>query len=108
LIATARPTTALLTEIVPVGWYGNQDASWIAYYDTLRTLRLAHCPASFDRWAALTRAAGWWWPGEHECVLGERPVELRVAPVPGGLDGEVELDRGGGKPAVVYRDGWST
>jgi hypothetical protein len=35
-------------------------------------------------------------------------VELRVAPVPGGLDGEVELDRGGGKPAVVYRDGWST
>jgi uncharacterized protein DUF6745 len=102
------PVRGALGGTVPVGWYGNQDASWIAYYDTLRTLGLAHCPASFDRWAALTRAAGWWWPGEHECVLVERPVELRVAPVPGGLNGEVELDRGGGKPAVVYRDGWST
>jgi hypothetical protein len=86
---------------VPVGWYGNQDASWIAYFDALRRMGLARYPASFDRWAALSRAAGWWWPGERECVLVERPVELKVSPVPGGLHGEVKLER------VVYRDGWS-
>lgn len=95
------PVRAALGGQVPVGWYGNQDAAWIAYFETLRRLGLAQYPAAFDRWVALTRAAGWWWPGERECVLVERPVELRVAAVPGGLHGEVSLDR------VVYRDGWS-
>lgn len=98
---TYLPVRGALGAPVPVGWYGNQDASWIAYFEALRAMGLAQYPASFDRWVALTRAAGWWWPGERECVLVERPVELRVSPVPGGLHGEVALDR------VVYRDGWS-
>ena len=95
------PVRAALGASVPLGWYGHQDASWIAYFEALRRIGLAAYPASFDRWVALTRAAGWWWPGERECVLVERPVDLKVSPVPGGLHGEVALDH------VVYRDGWS-
>jgi hypothetical protein len=95
------PIRAALGADVALCWYGHQDASWIAYFDSLRRMGLAQYPASFDRWTALTRAAGWWWPGERECVLVERPVELKVSPVAGALHGEVALDR------VVYRDGWS-
>jgi hypothetical protein len=95
------PVRATLGADVPVCWYGNQDASWIAYFEALRAMGLAQYPASFDRWAALTRAAGWWWPGERECVLVERPVELTVSAAPGGLHGEVRLDR------VVYPDGFT-
>lgn len=83
------PVRAALGAEVPVGWYGIQDASWIAYYESLRAMGLGHYPASFDRWVALTRAAGWWWPGEHECVLVERPVSITP-------------------DHVVYRDGWSS
>lgn len=95
------PIRAALGADVPVCWYGHQDASWIAYFDGLRRMGLARYPASFDRWVTLTRAAGWWWPGERDCVLVERPVELKASPVPGALHGEVALER------VVYRDGWS-
>jgi hypothetical protein len=67
---------------LPVCWYGQQDAAWIGYYDILRKLGLAqfrtHDAAQLDEWAALARAAGWWWPGEDVCVLVERPS--RVGP----------------------------
>ena len=81
---------------LPICWYGQQDAGWIAYYDCLRRLGLGRYRPSderqFDDWAALARAAGWWWPGEEVCVLVERPA--------------IAEPRRGGPPVVVYRDGW--
>ncbi|WP_326999936.1 hypothetical protein OHA72_32985 [Dactylosporangium sp. NBC_01737] len=63
---------------LPVCWYGQQDVTWIGLYDMLRKLGLAqyraHDADQLDGWAALARAAGWWWPGEDVCVLVERPV----------------------------------
>jgi hypothetical protein len=94
---------------LPVGWYGHQDAAWIAHVDVLRRLGLvptAH-GAAFDNWATLARAGGWWWPGEHQCVLVERPAVLRTEPVPGAWHDEVRLRHDPGMPAVEYRDGWS-
>ncbi|MEV4141500.1 DUF6745 domain-containing protein [Dactylosporangium sp. NPDC049742] len=65
---------------VPVCWYGQQDATWIGFYDTIRKLGLArfrpHDDAQLDEWAALARAAGWWWPGDDVCVLVERPSQV--------------------------------
>lgn len=65
---------------LPVCWYGQQDATWIGFYDMLRKLGLAdfrpHDAAQLDEWAALARAAGWWWPGEDVCVLVERPAQI--------------------------------
>jgi hypothetical protein len=89
----------------PICWYGQQDAYWIAHYDILRRLGLAHyrppLAAGLDAWATLARATGWWWPGEQVCVLVDRPA--RVGPVELVEDAvPVRTD-----PAVVYRDGWS-
>lgn len=77
---------------VPVGWYGHQDAYWIAFADVLRRTELVPLRESreFEIWAALTRSGGWWWPGEHRCVLVERPVTLCTEPL-----------------FVEYGDGWS-
>ncbi|MBU2662473.1 hypothetical protein KOI35_03015 [Actinoplanes bogorensis] len=77
---------------VPVGWYGHQDAYWMAFADVLRRLGLTPLRRQheFETWAALTRAGGWWWPGEHRCVLVERPVTLRTDPL-----------------FVEYGDGWA-
>lgn len=94
---------------LPVGWYGQQDAAWIAHLDVLRRLGIVpgvRSPA-FDAWVTLARSGGWWWPGEDRCVVVERPVVIRTAPLPGGLHDEVQLHRDHGKPAVEYRDGWS-
>jgi hypothetical protein len=105
--------TALLTEVattgsasVPVGWYGHQDASWVAYFDVVRRLGLARYGRLVDRWAALIRSCGWWWPGEDRCVMVERPVRLSTEPVPGAWHDEVRLHHEPGRPAVEYRDGW--
>jgi hypothetical protein len=86
---------------VPVCWYGQQDAYWIAHYDALRRLGLAHYSppesAALDDWATLARTTGWWWPGEEVCVMVDRPVAIAplslrddTIPVPSA-------------PAVVYR-----
>jgi hypothetical protein len=91
---------------VPVCWYGQQDAAWIAYYDLLRRLGLArYGPDETDhlsQWAALVRSCGWWWPGEDICVVVERPRNVRTEPVPGARHDEVRLRHDG----VGYRDGW--
>ncbi|OJF09965.1 DUF6745 domain-containing protein [Couchioplanes caeruleus] len=75
---------------LPVCWYGQQDASWIAHHDALRRLGLSQpAPrdaAHLDDWATLARASGWWWPGEEVCVVVERPARI-------------------GAGVVVYRDG---
>ena len=88
---------------VPVGWYGHQDASWIAYHDTVHRLGLAGRGGGeeFATWARLARAGGWWWPGEDRCVLVDRPVVLRTEPIPGAWHAEVRL------LSCVYRDGWT-
>jgi hypothetical protein len=91
---------------VPVCWYGQQDASWVAYYDALYRLGLAHYrPDETDhlaQWATLVRSCGWWWPGEDLCVVVERPRTVHTEPVPGTWHDEVRLRHGG----VEYRDGW--
>jgi hypothetical protein len=91
---------------VPVCWYGQHDAAWVAYYDALHRLGLArYGPDESDHlghWAALARSCGWWWPGEEVCVVVERPELVRTEPVPGTWHEEVRLRRGG----VRYRDGW--
>jgi hypothetical protein len=91
---------------VPVCWYGQQDAAWVAYYDALRRLELArYQPDDLDHlghWAALARSCGWWWPGEDRCVLVDRPEVVRAEPRPGTWHEEIRLQRDG----VRYRDGW--
>lgn len=91
---------------VPVCWYGQQEASWVAYYDVLHRLGLArYRPDAAVRladWAALVRSCGWWWPGEEVCVVVERPEILRTEPVPGTWHDEIRLQPAG----VTYRDGW--
>ncbi|GAB3964218.1 hypothetical protein GCM10029978_024190 [Actinoallomurus acanthiterrae] len=91
---------------VPVCWYGQQEAAWVAYYDALHRLGLArYGPDELDllgHWAALTRSCGWWWPGEDVCVVVDRPELVQTEPVPGAWHDEVRLRRDG----VRYRDGW--
>lgn len=90
---------------VPVCWYGQQDAAWIAYYDALLRLGLAHYDPNqldhFGHWASVARSCGWWWPGEDVCVVVERPDRIRVEAVPGTWHDEVQL----GGDGVRYRDG---
>lgn len=91
---------------VPVCWYGQHEASWIAYYDALHRLGLArYQPDDLDHfgdWAALARSCGWWWPGEGVCVVVERPELVHTEPLPGTWHDEVRLGPG----SVRYRDGW--
>ncbi|MGH3738793.1 MAG: hypothetical protein ACRDT6_24820 [Micromonosporaceae bacterium] len=91
---------------VAVCWYGQQDASWVAYYDALYRLGLArYAPDDADHladWAALVRSCGWWWSDEEVCVVAERPETVRTTLVPGTWHEEVQLSVDG----LVYRDGW--
>ena len=91
---------------LPVCWYGQQDAAWIAYYDALHRLGLArYQPGDLDHlgdWATLARSCGWWWPGEDVCVVVDRPELARTEPLPGSCQDEVRLRPDG----VRYRDGW--
>lgn len=107
----AWPVRAALTtaEPLPVCWYGQQDAGWIAYYDVARRLGLARFAAAdqqhLDDWAGLARSCGWWWPGEQVCVVVERPAVVPTEPVPGGRHEQVRL-RLDGRRRLEYRDGW--
>jgi hypothetical protein len=89
---------------IPICWYGQQDAYWIAHYDILRRLGLARFPAQeaarLDDWATIARSTGWWWPGEKVCVVVDRPA--RIDPVP-LRDDAIPVPT---TPVVVYRDGW--
>ena len=91
---------------VPMCWYGQQEASWIAYYDALHRLGLAsYRPDDLDHlgdWATLARSCGWWWAGEDLCVVVERPAAARTEPFPGTWHDEVRLKPDG----LRYRDGW--
>ncbi|MET8352237.1 DUF6745 domain-containing protein [Micromonospora sp. NPDC005206] len=91
---------------VPVCWYGQQDASWVAYYDTLHRLGLARYGPNeaehLNAWANLARSCGWWWPAEDVCVVVDRPQEIRTEPVSAMVHEPVRLRPRG----VRYRDGW--
>jgi hypothetical protein len=91
---------------VPVCWYGQQEASWIAYYDALHRIGLArYQPDDLDHlrdWATLARSCGWWWPGEGVCVVVDRPAVARTEPLPGTWHDEIRLRPDG----IRYRDGW--
>lgn len=104
-VRAALATTSPHRGPLPVCWYGQHDASWVAYFDTLARLDLARYGprevAQLSEWAALVRSCGWWWPDETRCVVIERPAQVRIEPVPGG-GGEVRLAANG----LVYRDGW--
>src|SRR5262249_6236181 len=93
-------------ESLPVGWYGQQEAYWVGYYDALRRLGLAsYGPDESEHltdWAALVRSCGWWWPDEDVCVMVERPQAIATDPVPGTWHDELRLADDG----VTYRDGW--
>ncbi|MEU4244353.1 DUF6745 domain-containing protein [Actinoplanes sp. NPDC026619] len=102
-LATLLPS-AQARDMLPVGWYGHQDAAWIAHLDVLRRLRLIPAGAAFETWVSLARSGGWWWPGERQCVVAERPTAIRTEPVPGAWHDERQLHLSG--PAVEYRDGW--
>ncbi|WP_231933553.1 DUF6745 domain-containing protein [Micromonospora coxensis] len=91
---------------VPVCWYGQQDASWIAYYDVLHRLGLARYgpdeAAHLDAWAGLARSCGWWWPGEEVCVVVDRPEAIRTEAVSGTAHDQIRLHPRG----LRHRDGW--
>ncbi|GAA0552009.1 hypothetical protein GCM10010172_38000 [Paractinoplanes ferrugineus] len=129
LLATLLPTGSRTSALsardhLPVGWYGSQDAAWIAHLDVLRRLRLVSIGpatgagdppamvlvagdsplAAFAAWVTLARSGGWWWPGERQCVVAERPTVIRTEPIPGAWHGERRLHHA--PVAVEYRDGW--
>jgi hypothetical protein len=101
-----RALTAGSPVRVPVCWYGQQECSWIAYYDVLGRIGLARYRPQetqhLNEWAALARSCGWWWPGEDVCVVVDRPAEIHVQRAPGARLGELHLT----PPGVIYRDGW--
>jgi hypothetical protein len=108
IIGFCLPVRTALTRTrpMPVCWYGQQEASWVAYYDALRRLGLARYGPDetdhFTDWTDLTRSCGWWWPGDDACVVVERPAMVRTEQVPGTPHEQSRL----GKDAVEYRDGW--
>jgi hypothetical protein len=106
LRAPVRAALAGDPDHVPACWYGQQEASWIAYYDALQRIGLArYLPDDLDQlgdWATLARSCGWWWPGEGVCVVVDRPVMVRTTPRPGSWHDEVRLQPDG----IRYRDGW--
>ncbi|MEJ3745686.1 DUF6745 domain-containing protein [Actinomycetes bacterium KLBMP 9797] len=103
-VLPVRAALAGAAAALPVAWYGQQESSWIAYYDAVRRLGMARFPQSeedhLEDWAGLARSCGWWWPGEQACVVVERPATVHTAPVPGAWCDEVRAH------TIEYRDGW--
>lgn len=82
-------------ESLGIGWYGQHDAYWVAYYDAYRRLRRAHFRPSDERqldvWATLARSCGWWWPYDGLCVIAERPAAVHAEAMPATAHGERRL-----------------
>lgn len=101
-------TGTLPADGLPLTWYGQHDAYWIADHDIrARTDAVRYRRRDLRRlepWAALARSTGWWWPGDGWCVMAERPVEVHTEPLPGAAHGGVRLHRDDG-PAVRFADG---
>jgi hypothetical protein len=79
--------------------YGSHDSDWLAFYRFFRDecgLSIFELLDPLDR---LSRAAGWWWPFKHICIVTERPDRLE-------RDEQHRLHCADG-PALRYPDGWS-
>jgi hypothetical protein len=90
-------------------WYGQHDAWWIGIFEAWRQAGLVRYgwadAGLLERWGALARSTGWWWPGEDRCVMAGRPVVLHTEPVPDGTPGLLRLHREDG-PAIGFADGY--
>ncbi|PPK68547.1 hypothetical protein V5P93_004345 [Actinokineospora auranticolor] len=83
--------------------YGQHDVGWVAGLDAHRRVFAPDRPdPALDLWTALARSCGWWWPGDGECVVAERPSVFALDDV----DDAIRPHRADG-PAVRYPDGWS-
>ena len=89
-------------------WYGQQEADWIAFFQTCQLIGDVHFRQSdldvLEILAAIAKSCGWWWPRDGTCVIAERPLAIRTEP--GGGEGTLRLHHESG-PAVVYPDGWA-
>ena len=99
--AALRSSDQRSSDQLPICWYGQQDAAWVAYYDVWRRLGLARYGTSdvnhLDAWTALARSCGWWWPGDQVCVVADRPRAIAAI----GTTGSEPIT------SVEFRDGWS-
>jgi hypothetical protein len=89
-------------------WYGQHEV-WPAVLDICRSIRLIRLDAEqcehLNRWTALIRSCGWWWPLEDVCVVAERPMRVRTERRAGPDHAGVRLHDADG-PAVAFPDGW--
>ncbi|WP_285606920.1 DUF6745 domain-containing protein [Actinokineospora globicatena] len=84
-------------------WYGQHDAFWVARLDAhRRVFAPGRADPALDAWTALARSCGWWWPGDDECVIAERPTVFALDNVP-----DTQRPHRDDGPAVVYPDGWA-
>ncbi|NNH74480.1 hypothetical protein HLB23_32320 [Nocardia uniformis] len=91
-----------------VARFDQYDIWTTGFHQLLRTAGLLRCRGDdahqLDQWAILARSAGWWWPGQHRCVISERPIAVHTEPQPGALYGEVRLHNPDDR-AVEFSDG---
>ncbi|GAA3719943.1 hypothetical protein GCM10022224_102350 [Nonomuraea antimicrobica] len=89
-------------------WYDVLNVSQTAYRAALRDVAGVVLDdeqrRQFDLWTAVAASCHWWWPGEHVCVVSERPVALHTEVAEN--NGEVRLHHSTA-PAVRYADGWA-
>ena len=56
--------------------YGNQDASWLAFYDFFReACHIKECDLLIPL-SDLARLIGWWWPFDDACIVTPKPSAL--------------------------------
>lgn len=106
----AGPVMAAMPERRALLWFGQHDVDWLAHFDVQQRVN-ALLPSEQDAeelalWSTLARSSGWWWPRENLCVVAERPLAIRIEPVPRTEYDEVRL-HSADSPAVVYADGWA-
>ncbi|RMI45981.1 hypothetical protein EBO15_08220 [Actinomadura harenae] len=86
--------------------YGQHGVHKAGAYDVWRRTGLLRLrpedSEQLDVWAAVARSCGWWWPGDEECVVSERPVDVRTDSAPDGGRRPHSVDG----QAVRYADGW--
>jgi len=77
--------------------FGHLDASWIAFYDYLRSIG-TQGTEPLEGIKQLTLNCGWWWPYENLAIMTNRPVEVH-------RDNRGRLHNETGM-ALKYADGW--
>jgi hypothetical protein len=83
-------------------FYGQWDASWIAFYEFGRRIGVQYeesTAQALDAYIAIAQSAGWWWPYKDVCIMTDRPTEIIRDP-------QSRLHNEDG-PALKYSDGYS-